>query len=328
MAKKICLTDDDIREMLENACKSVKKQKFQSGDVHISVPITRDKRRAELFFTPIAWSKMYALVHGFTTEVEWHGTVERLSESQFLVKDILTFPHEVTGATVTSNQKEYEEWQDSLDDETFNALRFHGHSHVNMGVTPSGTDMEYRRKVLNNFCVPTDEDDFFYIFLITNKKGNLSAEIYDLKNNALYGTDEIEIDVQDPDDDFVDAVADKIDEAVASFLEDLNADTLAAVDDKGRLSFTIKVDIDTGDGSTLGDFIKDAHKIIKEPKTTWGGYNKGSQFKGYGDSAGFDTGSRSLNKKKNETKGQVSIDDYDDDDDPYSDSWLARMYGK
>ena len=125
-----------------------------------------DDRKAKIIFTPIAWKKMYALVYAFSSEVQWHGTVKRLDKSTFLITDILVFPHEVTGTTVVSDQKEYEDWLDSLNDETFNSLRFHGHSHVDMGVTPSGVDMNYRRNLLNNFGMPNEESDLFYIFLI------------------------------------------------------------------------------------------------------------------------------------------------------------------
>lgn len=147
--------------------------------------------------------KIFALVHTYSTEVEWHGVVERTAADAFYIKDVLVFPHKVTGATVISDQTEYEKWLDTLDNETFNALRFHGHSHVNMGVTPSGVDMTYRHNILNNFGMPSATSDLFYIFLIFNKRGDISGEIYDLQNNALYSkstnTDEIDIVVEDCD---------------------------------------------------------------------------------------------------------------------------------
>jgi len=62
-----------------------------------------------------------------------------------------------------------------------------------MGVTPSTVDMTYRRNILNNFGMPSAKSDYFYIFLIFNKKGDISGEVYDLQNNALYSTDEINI---------------------------------------------------------------------------------------------------------------------------------------
>lgn len=207
MAKKIFFSDEEINEFLKSAqatlveeCLSLKKRKFQSDqDKEITFKIKmnepKNEQRATLLFSASTWAKMYALINTYATEVEWHGTVERVNKNTFCVKDILVFPHSVTGATVTSDQKEYEEWLDTLDNETFNKLRFHGHSHVNMGVTPSGVDMGYRKNVLNNFGTPTEKTDHFYIFLIGNKKGETSGEIYDLQNNVLYGTSDIDIKV-------------------------------------------------------------------------------------------------------------------------------------
>lgn len=208
MAKKIFCTDTEINQFLDSANKSIietagvlKNKKFkEEKDWKIDVGINlldfiRDERKATLYFTKSAWIKMYALINHFSTEVQWHGTVKRHNESTFIIEDILTFPHKVTGTTVTSDEEEYTRWRDNLDDDTFNALRFHGHSHVNMGVTPSSVDTTYRRSILDNFSTPTPESDLFYIFLIANKSMDISVEIYDLQNNALYSTNEVSIKI-------------------------------------------------------------------------------------------------------------------------------------
>jgi len=205
MAKKIFPTEAEVNEFLRSAqaqlieeSRQLKNKKFQ-GDQSEGVTLNfklkevKDDRKANIIFTETAWIKIFALVHSYSTEVEWHGVVKRTAPDTFLIEDILVFPHEVTGSTVTSDQKAYEEWLDGLDNNTFNALRFHGHSHVNMGVTPSTVDMTYRRNILNNFGMPSAKSDYFYIFLIFNKKGDISGEVYDLQNNALYSTDEINI---------------------------------------------------------------------------------------------------------------------------------------
>lgn len=215
MAKKIFSSQEDINNFLNSARsqllemeQALTKKKFQgSNDREVTLKFKMndicDNRSASIEFTPKAWIKMRSLVDSFSSEVQWHGTVIRKNENTFVVKDILIFPHEVTGTTVVSNQEGYEEWLNNLDDETFNACRFHGHSHVNMGVTPSGVDMNYRHNVLDNFGLPNDTTDLFYIFLITNKRNEISAEIYDLQNNALYSTNEIDIDVVVDDDEYL-----------------------------------------------------------------------------------------------------------------------------
>lgn len=222
MAKKIFATETEIAEFLRSEqaqllveSRNLKKRKFQNDQadgvtLNFKLKEVKDDRKATITFSAQAYMKIFALVHTYSTEVEWHGVVERTAADAFYIKDILIFPHKVTGATVISDQTEYEKWLDTLDNDTFNALRFHGHSHVNMGVTPSGVDMTYRHNILNNFGTPSATSDLFYIFLIFNKKGDISGEIYDLQNNALYSkstnTDEINIVVEDCDwlTDFLD----------------------------------------------------------------------------------------------------------------------------
>ena len=215
MAKKIFSSQEDINNFLESARsqllemeQTLTKKKFQGGNdrevtLKFKMSDAHDNRSASVEFTPKAWIKMRSLVDSFSSEVQWHGTVMRKNENTFVVNDILIFPHEATGTTVVSNQEGYEEWLNDLDDETFNSCRFHGHSHVNMGVTPSGVDMNYRHNVLDNFGLPNDTTDLFYIFLITNKRGEISAEIYDLQNNALYSTNEIGVDVVVDKDEYL-----------------------------------------------------------------------------------------------------------------------------
>lgn len=205
MAKSIFASEKEINDFLRSAqaqlieeSRKLRKRKFQNDQfegvtLNFKLKEITDNRKATIRFSERAWIKMFALIHTYSTEVEWHGVVERLEPSVFYIKDVLIFPHEVTGATVTSDQTAYEKWLDTLDNDTFNALRFHGHSHVNMGVTPSGVDMNYRKNILNNFGSPTAKSDYFYIFLIFNKKGDISGEIYDLQNNALYSTNDITI---------------------------------------------------------------------------------------------------------------------------------------
>lgn len=206
MAKKIFLSLKDIEDAFNEA-----KQKMASFASQLSESILNSKKdgiinveinvnskkdhNALLEFTPQAWIKMRALVDSFAGEVQWHGAVERKNKNAFLVKDILVFPHETTSTTVVSEQEEYEKWLNELDDETFNACRFHGHSHVNMGVYPSSVDMEYRYSLVSHMGTPKQNVDLFYVFLITNKKGDISAEIYDLTSNVLYSTNDIAIKV-------------------------------------------------------------------------------------------------------------------------------------
>lgn len=210
MAKPIYMTSTDVESICAELRNTLSGLKCY-GSIDIKRSFKSDDRVAMLYFTPIAWIKMTALVSRFETEVQWHGMVRRISENEFEIYDVLVPPHEVSGATVTSEYKPYIEWMDGLDDDTFNAVRFHGHSHVNMAVSPSSVDNKYRLDLVTQLPKPTG-DDVFYIFLIINKKHEWSAEIYDLTNNALYGTDDIYMEcyLEDTDIDSFIAEAKKV----------------------------------------------------------------------------------------------------------------------
>ena len=209
MAKPIYMTNDDVEKILQE----VKTQPLGMkcfGSVDIKRNFTKDERSAIVYFTQDAWNKVQALVREFDTEVQWHGCVNRISDDEFEIYDIVVPPHVVTGSTVTSDPVKYSEWINELDDDVFNFLHFHGHSHVNMGCSPSSTDMKYRQDIVTQLPTPHNEnEDSFYIFLIFNKKGEWTGEIYDLKNNALYSTNEIDIEVYTDDGTFLsDFIAD------------------------------------------------------------------------------------------------------------------------
>lgn len=147
---------------------------------------------AKVFFTPLAYTKILKLTSKADKEIGFHGIVERIQDSQmYLIKDIILYPQQVTSVTVETDDKEYGEWlHKKLDIETLKACRFHGHSHVNMGVTPSGTDLNWYNEILQGL-----KNNDYYIFFIINKSNNMFINIYDLKNNIILEKDDITIDV-------------------------------------------------------------------------------------------------------------------------------------
>jgi hypothetical protein len=186
-------------KMIDNICQQFKEQlmssPIESDTKTINFNLDTNNKRAKLYFSPKAWIKMSTLVDGFSTEVEWHGLVSRMSKNSFYIEDILIFKHVATGSTVVTEQDEYNKFLDSLPDDVFNKMKMHGHSHVNMACSPSGVDMQYRKDVVSNSGKPTNKYDVFQIFLITNKRAEFEAQIYDITNNILYDKGDIDIDI-------------------------------------------------------------------------------------------------------------------------------------
>lgn len=159
----------------------------------------QNEPKAKLFITAAAYAKMMLYVRDTDTEIAWHGTALRTTANttqltaEFLIKDVFLYPQLVTGATVDTDQEKYNQWVTELDDETFNDMRFQGHSHVNMGVSPSGVDTAYYDSILNTLKI--EQPDSFYIFTIMNKRGEMYLVIYDLAKNIVYAKEDIEIHI-------------------------------------------------------------------------------------------------------------------------------------
>ena len=181
--RNIKLTNKQITEMCAEFRRQLKDTKTRTGKIDLSYPLAtlKDREKAEVVFTTIANKKLTALVDQCDKEVGWHGTVVRDTEkaNRFIIEDILVFPQTVTSTTVTPDETDYAMWLASLDDDTFNKLRFHGHSHVRMSCSPSGVDTDYQDNILENL-----KD--FYIFGIFNKHGSNWMLVYDIENNILY----------------------------------------------------------------------------------------------------------------------------------------------
>lgn len=194
MSRKIRLSEEDLERLASEFKNSLKAEKCPLDKMNYSINLNLDsatQNKIKVVFSECAYVKMKLLVHDFDTEVQWQGIVTRENEDTFKVNDIFVPPHTVTGATVTSDPEKYQAWIEEMEQLGHkDNLRFHGHSHVNMAVSPSYVDMNYRKDVIRNFS-PLFENNF-YIFMIINKKGDISGQVYDMGNNILYETDDIE----------------------------------------------------------------------------------------------------------------------------------------
>ena len=200
MSKHIKLTAQQKQDYAREFLESLNSAKMSNGKITFEKTLPIIDRKATLYFTPLAWDKMKSLVDVFETEVGWHGLARRgddETKDEYIVYDIMVYPQEVTGSTVTTDQKAYTYWLYQQDDDIFNSMKFHGHSHVRMGVSPSGVDNDHQSGILDQLT-----DEMFYIFNIWNKRGEYNAKIYDLKKNILFETSDIVIKIYGCDYDY------------------------------------------------------------------------------------------------------------------------------
>lgn len=146
-----------------------------------------------VYMSASTYLKMMEYVTECDSEIAWHGTVKRGTGDKnhlFYIKNVFLYPQKIAAATVQVDDTKYTQWADKLDTETFNTMRFQGHSHVNMSTFYSGTDEDNKRAFLNDLL-----DDDFYIFLVTNKRKEHNFEIYDLAQNIIFEKQDIEFKV-------------------------------------------------------------------------------------------------------------------------------------
>lgn len=180
------LTNKQIQELLTDMRKQLKSFKTTTNALSMTFKFpAQDKPKAKVIIKLEAWLKMQSLIAECDKEVAWHGLVTK-DGSTYTIEDILIFPQTVTGCTVTSDETAYSLWLAQQPDEVFNKIRFHGHSHVNMGVSPSGVDTSYQEDILINL-------NDFYIFGIFNKKDDNWMTIFDVEDNIVYEDNDIEL---------------------------------------------------------------------------------------------------------------------------------------
>lgn len=190
------MTDAEQQLLIAEVIKKMANTKSYNGILNLNLNIDQilkspaDEIKPIIYFTMKAYLKMTRLVQSAPQEIGWHGIVKKLNTHEYLIEDIVVFPQVVTGASVTPDAIEYMNWLYSFDDDTFPHIRFHGHSHVDMGVSPSGTDTKYRGDILDQMG-PND----FYIFMILNKRNDIDLALFDLANNRMYEKKDCTIEI-------------------------------------------------------------------------------------------------------------------------------------
>ena len=123
-----------------------------------------------VILTPEVKYEMDLIIKHCPTEVGWFGLVERTDKFTFRITKIFLPVQKVHSATCEIDPdaivKLAMELMDTGED---SKLRLWGHSHVNMGVSPSGQD-ENMFKDLHQNCN-------FFIRLIANKKGEYNFDV-------------------------------------------------------------------------------------------------------------------------------------------------------
>lgn len=183
------IPDDQQQRVIAEITEKLKTSLLTSNIFTFSTTLTdtKSKDKVSVIFEPKAYIKMRDLIDRYTSEVGWYGFIDKISDLEYRITDICVYSQLVTGATVKQCN---DNWDKDMPIEQMKRRHFHGHSHVNMGVSPSGDDTRHRALQVEN-----TRPDSFYFFMITNKLCAWSAALYDLANGIVYDTDDIDLDV-------------------------------------------------------------------------------------------------------------------------------------
>ena len=212
------LTDEQKAQLIADFTEKLNTETLDSASFRYSAKFDdalENEPKAKLYINALAYAKMMIYIRDTSTEIAWHGTAIRLGEgttmplsAQFYVQDVFLYPQIVRDITVDTDQEKYNAWVTKLDDDTFNNMRFQGHSHVNMGVTPSGIDTAYYDSILKTLQI--EQPDGFYIFTVMNKSGDMYLIIYDLAKNIVYSKADIDVIItQDGSTDLMQTIKDQ-----------------------------------------------------------------------------------------------------------------------
>lgn len=135
------------------------------------------------YFSLEAMEKMRIIVDACPEEVSWLGTVDAV-EGDFMVTDIFLLEQEVGPAHTEMSTSGLEKLTLQLlqlpnGAELVNKLKFWGHSHVNMGTTPSSTDRE-----TVDLWEKNGHD--FMIRAIVNKSPRMQLSVFDFKLSLCF----------------------------------------------------------------------------------------------------------------------------------------------
>lgn len=133
-----------------------------------------------IFFTLSVWHQISAIVNKCALEVGWMGAVKR-EGNHYTIHHIWVPEQEVTSVTTEMTDEGMAkvgfECHKMFGD--IQAMRYWGHSHVNMAVNPSGTDDKQMEEFMDNGAE-------FYIRSIHNKKGEVRLDLYDNQQGLEY----------------------------------------------------------------------------------------------------------------------------------------------
>ena len=150
-----------------------------------------DEMKPIIYIMETAYDKMNEYIDQSDLEIGWLGTATKRGSNIYVIEDTYLFEQEVSDTTTEIKEEglnnfAMELMQKENGEELWNNMRVWGHSHVDMGTSPSSQDNEQMKLFIKN---PNE----FFIRIIGNKKGDMKIDIYDFELGLIYEDMEYEI---------------------------------------------------------------------------------------------------------------------------------------
>jgi len=220
---------------------------------NIKLPVIRFTRHA------MKWIKAMVDVHD--QEVGWYGLVQETGKYEFTVTEIFYPKHELMTATTceidpNGNVELANKLMDAGRDEDVMRIKLWGHSHHNMGVSPSGQDDDMGLELA------ADNGDYL-IRLIANKKGDMGITFYDMKKGLKISDLDYYVDESEEE---ATAVLSAIADAINSEGNPVEILDLIRV-------YSEPLPLNDKEYEEIVEEVKKLREV-NEPKTTYGSYSK------------------------------------------------------
>ena len=124
-----------------------------------------------LQFTPVALGKMHKYTQSVDSEIGWMGVVKKEGAGLYTCTDVRLLHQEVHSATTEITPDALIKYAQEYPDDVADTLLW-GHSHVEMGVSPSGQDDTQLYDMAENGCP-------YFFRVITNKRGDIGITFVD-----------------------------------------------------------------------------------------------------------------------------------------------------
>ena len=138
-----------------------------------------------VYYTEEVWATIRYLVDKCPDEIGWLGLVD-YDGADYLVTEIFVPKQKVSGAETDITAETMSNLALEIDElgKDISKLYYWGHSHVNMGVSPSGQD----ESQVESYLFDKDFNPIVDTFIrgIYNKQGRSKVDVYDTVNNVVH----------------------------------------------------------------------------------------------------------------------------------------------